>query len=189
LSFSVSKLYNYASAGIGKFEFTPNTAFQVPGTSLSVNVESISVEITDDVAKRTFGTAESSSVARQFDNHFNVTCADSDRVDFLTASYTEAKELASIASAYASNGGPLLDPYFGSDNDTASSVIRILAPIAEENDAEFTLDCTDPYEICDEDTIAYTLGGTTTVCCALNYFNSWLTQSHRSSTAICSSKR
>ncbi|KIY71347.1 zincin [Cylindrobasidium torrendii FP15055 ss-10] len=159
VSHKVADIYDFASAGTGKFSFTPKTELNVGDSAasasdlakVSVSSQAIEVEVTSDVAKRAYKRA-------------TPTCSDSSQLSFIDASYTEAKELASISSDYVSSNGAsdsLFSSYFSSNS--VSSVTGILDAVSGENDSSRTLSCVDEYDVCDGNVIAYTLIATTDI--------------------------
>jgi len=162
-------LYDFAAAGTGKFDFAPNTAFKLSEASTSSKVATIqstakpiTVEITGDVAKRNFPTPKRSAHSKRLDKRSVVECSDSTQSSFIEGSYTESKELASLGAEYVGSGGELVEAYFSSNDPSAVS--DILDGVATEDDSSRTLSCTDEYDVCDGNVIAYTLIATTNVC-------------------------
>ncbi|KAL1758091.1 Deuterolysin metalloprotease family-domain-containing protein [Schizophyllum commune] len=154
---SLATLYDFASAGAGSFTFEPKTEFKVGAANdvISEKVESTANTVTialDDVAKRSMEVKRAT-----------VSCSDSSLASFISASYSEGKELASLAASYISSNGAdsLFTAYYGgSSTSTVSS--KFLA-VASESDSSRTLNCSDPYGVCDGNVIAYTVIATTDI--------------------------
>jgi deuterolysin len=133
---SVSEIYDFSSAGTGNFSFNPNAAFKVASSSdasgkvqlsalqsVAPTVEPFQVEVTQDVARR----------SRFWMKRSTPECDDANKLDFITSSYSEGKDLASGASEYVSSGGQLVQDYFG--DNSASDVSDILDAVANEDDS------------------------------------------------------
>lgn len=165
-------MYNFASAGKGKFEFAPNTSFKVSDSgsakvsAIQSKIAPITVEITGDISKREFNTKRSAH-AKRLDKRATVDCADSAQASFIEGSYSEGKELANVALDSLSGGETDTSSAYFSTN-SLSSVTDILSAVATESDSSRTLSCTDEYDVCDGNVIAYTLIATTDVCCLSN---------------------
>ncbi|KAH9936816.1 Metalloprotease [Epithele typhae] len=149
----VAPLFDFEALGAGSFEFEPLTTFQVVDedarpNAYKVSVKTLKVNVKSDVQKREL---------RAIDKRAVVSCSSSSMASFISASYTEGKSLASIASSYiASNGAnSLFRSYFGSSS--TSSVRSVLNAVANENSSSRTLNCSDPYGVCGSGVIAYTL--------------------------------
>ncbi|KAK7037416.1 hypothetical protein VNI00_011166 [Paramarasmius palmivorus] len=175
----VASLFDFATAGVGKFSFQPNTEFRVAGVDeqashpvalaqVAADTQPIEVEVTGDLGKREWKRS-------------TVECSSSSEASFISASYTESKQLATIASSYVSSNGAsdsLFTAYFG--GNSASAVTTILDRVADENDSGRTLSCTDEFNVCDGNVIAYTLIATTDIYYCDIFFD------EQPSTALCS---
>ena len=62
-------------------------------------------------------------------------CSNTSERSFISASYTEAKELANVGIDYISSDGSLVDDYFSGSGSQASSVLQA---VASENDSSRT---------------------------------------------------
>ncbi|KAI3598455.1 deuterolysin m35 metalloprotease [Moniliophthora roreri] len=172
----VDSLFDFATAGAGKYSFQPITEFRVAGidqqaahpaalAQVSTTSEAIEVEVTGDLGKREWKRATTQ-------------CSNSAQASFIEASYTESKDLARIASSYVSSAGrsdSLFTAYFG--GNSVSAVTGILDRVADENDSSRTLSCTDDFGVCDGNVIAYTLISTTNIYYCDIFFNEVDTQS------------
>ncbi|KAF9030873.1 zincin [Hymenopellis radicata] len=162
VSHTVSEIYDFASAGTGTYSFAPLTEFQVAGAEDSVSAVAELAKVT--VAAPSVGVEVTSDVARRVRKRATDICKDSSMASFIDASYTEAKELASISSSYISTNGAsdsVYTAYFGASS--TSKVTGIIDAVADENDSSRTLSCTDDYNVCDGNVIAYTLISTTDI--------------------------
>ncbi|KAK0207105.1 Metalloprotease [Desarmillaria ectypa] len=171
--------------------FTPITSFRaaVPGNLLadisslskvSADSSSIGVEISSITKREPQSKRESRSGDIQvLDKHAVVSCSSSSESSFISASYTEGKALASLSSSYVSSNGAsdnLYRSYFGSTS--TSTVIRVLNAVASESSSSRT--CTDTYDVCDGNVIAYTVTSTTDIYFCDVFFDEF------PSTALCS---
>jgi deuterolysin len=157
----VTPLYDYASAGKGRFDFIPNTSFKVSDrSSVEATAAPVTVEITDDVFKRELKAKHSSH--SNLNKRSVVTCADAAKGSFIQSSYIESKELANVA-LHSLAGGPtsVSNAYFSTN--PVGSITDILGAVATESDDSRTLSCTDDFDVCDGNVIAYTLIATTNV--------------------------
>ncbi|KAG5644267.1 hypothetical protein DXG03_008752 [Asterophora parasitica] len=137
----IASLFDFASAGAGKFSFEPVTTFQVQGvqervaggahlSKIETASSSVEVEVTGDLANRVL----------------------------------QAKSLASIASSYVTSKGvsdSLYKAYWGAN--AASRVTSVLNAVASESSGSRTLGCTDSLNVCGGGVIAYTVTSTTNV--------------------------
>ncbi|KAG8826157.1 hypothetical protein FRC17_008358 [Serendipita sp. 399] len=83
--------------------------------------------------------------------------------DFQVAS-AESASLASLAANYISSrgtGDSLFRAYFGAS--TSSKPLTVFRAVANENSSTRTLNCSDPYGVCGNGVIAYTLTSTTNI--------------------------
>ncbi|KAF9445020.1 zincin [Macrolepiota fuliginosa MF-IS2] len=147
-----SHLFDFATAGPGKFTFSPVADFAISSNSafsrISAASSNVEVEVTGDVAKREFPLIKRETFF----------CANATQTAFMNGSYIEAKSLASISSSYVSSKGasdPVYTAYFGAN--PTSQVITILNAVANENSSSRSMDCTDELEVCGPGIIAYTL--------------------------------
>ncbi|KAK0443943.1 Deuterolysin metalloprotease family-domain-containing protein [Desarmillaria tabescens] len=170
----VSAIYDFGETG--KYTFTPISSFRAaaPGVSLadisslskvSADSSSIGVEISSVTKRELQSKHESrSSDVQVLDKRAVVSCSSSSESSFISASYTEGKALASLSSSYVSSNGAsdsLYRSYFGST--ATSTVIRVLNAVASESSSSRTLSCTDAYNVCDGNVIAYTVISTTDI--------------------------
>ncbi|KAK7037401.1 hypothetical protein VNI00_011151 [Paramarasmius palmivorus] len=185
----VASLFEFATAGVGRFTFLPNTDFRVAGVQeqashpaalaqVSAASEPIEVEVTGDLATRSWKRA-------------TTTCDNEQQASFIESSYTESKELASVASDYVTSNGAsdeLFQAYFGSNS--VSDVTGVLDKVANENvtaaeRTEFTLlSCVDEQNVCDGNVIAYTLISTTDIYYCDIFFDEVATDSLCSGTTV-----
>ncbi|ESK86193.1 deuterolysin m35 metalloprotease [Moniliophthora roreri MCA 2997] len=179
----VSSLFDFASAGVGRYSFQPITDLRVAGVDeqathpaalalVSPTSEAIEVEVTGDLGKREWKRA-------------TTTCEDPARASFIDASYTESKELARVASRYVSSAGasdPLFTAYFG--ENSVSNVMSVFDGVANEDDSSRTLSCTDDFDACDDGTIAYTYVETTNIYYCDAFFDEVPTNNLCSSTTV-----
>ncbi|RDB23883.1 Penicillolysin [Hypsizygus marmoreus] len=167
----VASLYDFASAGVGKFSFEPITTFQIQGTEkattpnfakLQATSNKVDVQITGDLAKRELPQLNKRAVD---------ICTTSSRKSFIDASYTEGKALASGAVSYINSNGAssLYRAYFGAIS--TSRVTSILNAVASENSGSRTLSCTDSFGACSSGVIAYTVISTTNIYFCSIFFN------------------
>ncbi|KAK7469978.1 hypothetical protein VKT23_001414 [Stygiomarasmius scandens] len=156
VSHSVADIFDFASAGAGTFSFTPRTEFKIAGAEdtqaqkVTVDVPTVDVEVNGVIARK----------AKRATN----ICEDATQAAFISAAESEGKELASIASDYISSNGAsdsLYSSYWGSS--PASTISGVFDRVANENDASRTLSCTDDFNVCDGNVIAYTVTSTTDI--------------------------
>ncbi|KAF9553541.1 zincin [Agrocybe pediades] len=168
---NIASIYDFASAGTGKFTFKPNAHFLMSSQSNDAKMldassapfshfevtssESVDVEITGGLI------SASSQVlhTRAFNN-----CTDPTKKNIIDLGYAEAKMLTSNASSYvtAEGNNTLFDEYFGST--PTADVIAVLNGVANENNSSRSLNCVDVYGACTESgLIAYTIIATTDI--------------------------
>ncbi|KAK7028941.1 hypothetical protein VNI00_014781 [Paramarasmius palmivorus] len=158
---NVASLFDFASSGLGVFSFQPNTNFHIVGqeqdqaslADFTVSTQPIEVEITNNLVARNSAFKRATP-----------TCTDSAQLDFITASYEESRELATLASEYISDNGAsddLFTAYFGSNS--ASAVLDVVNGVRNENDSGRVLSCEDELDVCDGNVIAYTVIATTDI--------------------------
>lgn len=130
----VAHLFDFATAGPGKFTFSPVANFAINDNASFSKVaaasSSVEVEVTGDLEKRELPVFNKRAVD---------ICTNASRKSFIDASYSEAKSLASIGSSYVSSRGTsdsVYRAYFGSN--TASRVTSILNAVANENSSSRT---------------------------------------------------
>ena len=160
--------YDFESAGAGAFSFAPTVNFQVAPVSALVKTQNdlssievisntVDIFVSSDVAKRDpeAGHAETKRGV--------LSCSNTSQGNFISASYTEAKTLASVAASYISSNGAnsLYTAYYSSNSQ--STVRGVFTGVANESGSR-TFSCSDPYGVCGSGTIAYTLIATTNVC-------------------------
>ncbi|KAF8165905.1 Metalloprotease [Crassisporium funariophilum] len=192
VSHEIASLYDFASAGVGKFSFDPITSFVVANTPVGKKSAStpdfasrlqavsnaVEVEITGDLSKREFV---------QLDSRATDICTTASRKSFIDASYSEAKTLASTSSSYITSRGAtdtLYKAYFGAT--ATSRVTSILNAVANENSSSRTLSCVDTYGACSSGVIAYTVIATTNIYFCSIFFNEVATSSLCSGTTVAS---
>ena len=164
----VAALYDFESAGAGAFSFAPVTTFQVAPVSALVKSQADLISI--EVISNTVDVFISSDVARLDPESKSkrgiITCSNSFQASTISASYTEAKELARLASSYiTSNGASSLYTAYYSSN-SPSTVASCFNAVANESGPR-TFSCTDTYGVCGGGVIAYTVIATTNVCSIL----------------------
>lgn len=184
----VASLFDFASAGAGKFSFEPITSFQVQGAEerlanselfkVQATSSTIEIEVTGDLAKRELAQLNKRAVD---------ICTTASRKSFIDASYTEGKSLASGASSYISSHGAsdsLYKAYFGAT--ATSRVTSILNAVASEGSSSRTLSCTDSFGACTSGVIAYTVISTTNIYFCSIFFNEVPTANLCSGTSVAS---
>jgi len=182
---NVAALYNFESAGAGKFAFEPLTNFIVAGAEGIVSADTVAkispisntvvVEIFGDVSKRELGINK-----RAVD-----ICTNASHKSFIDASYSEAKTLANDAASYISSrgsGDTLYRAYYGTTSTT--TVGNIFRAVASENSSSRTLSCTDSFNGCSSGVIAYTVISTTNIYFCSIFFNEATTASLCSGTSV-----
>ena len=164
----MTALYDFESAGAGTFSFVPVITFQIAPASALVKSQADLISI--KVVSNTVDIFISSDVARcdpeSKSKRGIITCSNSFQASTISASYTEAKELARLASSYiTSNGGSTLyNAYYSSNSPT--TVAGCFNAVANESGPR-TFSCTDTYGACGGGVIAYTVIATTNVCSIL----------------------
>jgi hypothetical protein len=120
----VSSQYDFASVGSGTFSFDPVANFHVASGSNSnlvrvpnVHTKSVQVAVNDVSKREQESTAETEN---GLGKRAKDVCTDRAKAAFIDNSYVTGKQLAALASTYASSGGPLLKSYFGT---TKASVV------------------------------------------------------------------
>ncbi|EJD50714.1 hypothetical protein AURDEDRAFT_159862 [Auricularia subglabra TFB-10046 SS5] len=167
----IAALFDFESLGTGAFSIEPVdhlpivVADAVDGSRPTLRPYELpsakaSFSVAKDVAKRTLPQKRS-----------RVTCSNSSQNSFISASYTEGKQLASLASSYiASNGAnSLYTSYF--KTTSTSNVRGVFNGVANENSSSRTLSCTDPYGVCNGNVIAYTVTSTTNIYYCSIFYN------------------
>ncbi|PVF99290.1 zincin [Serendipita vermifera] len=171
---NIAQLYDFESAGTGTFSFTPTTDFQIANTDTAVHdladtllvstrLPTVDVNIVSDVTRRG---------PKVLDKRSMVNCTDTSSSPFISASYEEAKSLASLAANYISTRGaddPLFVAYFGAQD--ISRPLSVFQAVESENDPERTLNCSDPYDVCWLNVIAYTVLSTTNIYYCPIFYN------------------
>lgn len=177
----VAELFDFASAGVGTFKFEANSLFQVTDTAerkstvdaldkIEIASSAVEVAVTHDVAKRDLTVLDKRAV---------VSCSSSTQAAFISAAYSEAKSLASGAAAYINAGTSTLYTAYYSTNSRTTVANRFTA-VANENSSSRTLNCSDPYGVCDGNVIAYTVIATTNIYFCSIFYN------EVASSALCS---
>lgn len=188
----VSSIYDFASVGTGAFTFTPVTDFvTVDSPAISsasakhveaghefskieteVTSNTVTVEVTNDVAKRDLEGREPEAEAGTLQKRARTVCSNTSQASFISSSYSEAKSLASLSSSYVNSRGTsdaLYRSYWGSNS--ASRVTSVFNGVANENSSSRTLSCTDSYGVCGGGVIAYTVIATTNIYYCSIFFN------------------
>ncbi|KAF9468294.1 Deuterolysin metalloprotease family-domain-containing protein [Collybia nuda] len=182
----VASLFDFASAGPGKFSFEPITNFQVVGaeestekfSKVQATTAKVEVEVTGDVSKRELPHLNKRAVD---------ICTTSTRKSFIDSSYSEGKSLASGASSYISSHGAsdtLYRAYFGAT--ATSRVTSIFNAVASENSGSRTLSCVDSLGACSGGVIAYTVISTTNIYFCSIFFNEVASTNLCSGTTVAS---
>ncbi|KAK7436844.1 hypothetical protein VKT23_014486 [Stygiomarasmius scandens] len=184
----VSSVFDFASAGAGSFTFEPVQTFQIAGAEAEVksivqmdkvaasSAPSVTVNISGDLAKRELPLNKRAT---------NI-CNSASQRSFIDASYTEAKQLASIASSYiGSNGANSLYTSYYKTNPT-STIRSVFNAVANENSNSRTLSCVDSFNACSSGVIAYTLIATTNIYYCSIFFNEVATSRLCSGTSVAS---
>ncbi|EAU82657.2 hypothetical protein CC1G_12425 [Coprinopsis cinerea okayama7 len=158
----LAALYDFASVGTGSFSFEPRINIvkadeddvRVSSFSdLTVGTSSVTVDVTDDVARRVLGGLN--LVEKRARNVVS-----------------ESRTLATAASSYVNSRGTsdsLYVAYWGTN--AASRVTSVFNAVANENSSSRTLDCVDQYGVCGGGTIAYTVIATTNIYYCSIFFN------------------
>ncbi|TFK49725.1 Metalloprotease [Heliocybe sulcata] len=180
----ISALYDFESLGVGSYSIEPVTTFQiwsnadelVPHAKAQIGAEPVSVEITDDVARRELKAAK--------DKRATVSCSNSSYRSFISSSYSEGQSLASIAASYVQSNGAdsLFRSYFGSTS--TSTVHTVLNRVATESSSSRTLNCNDAYSACSSGVIAYTVIATTNIYFCSIFYNEVTTSRLCSGTTV-----
>ncbi|KAH7101003.1 Metalloprotease [Auriculariales sp. MPI-PUGE-AT-0066] len=156
----VSALYDFEGALEGDFTFTPNAVLPIVTNKIAgsapelkivelTDLPSAAVKLSGDLARRELPGSKNAKRA-------TVSCSNSSRASFISQTYAESKVLAGYARDYASsNGTSSLVKAFWKTN-SASTVATRFNSVATENTSGRTLNCSDPYDICDE-AVAYTV--------------------------------
>ncbi|EPQ52527.1 Metalloprotease [Gloeophyllum trabeum ATCC 11539] len=179
----VASLYDFESLGTGSYSIEPVTTFQIWGNEgepvsrakAQIGAQPVSVLVKGDVSKRELKAKRAT-----------VSCSNSSQRSFISSSYTEGKSLASIASSYVSSNGAnsLYTSYFGST--PTSTVINVLNRVANENSGSRTLNCNDPYSVCGNGVIAYTVTSTTNIYFCSIFYDEVTTSRLCSDTSVAS---
>ncbi|KXN89006.1 Penicillolysin [Leucoagaricus sp. SymC.cos] len=177
----VAHLFDFATAGAGKFTFEPVADFAINANSafskVAASSSNVEVEVTGDLSKRELPVNK-----RAVD-----TCTNASRKSFIDSSYSEAKTLATTASSYVSSRGAsdsVYRSYFGSTS--TSRVTSILNAVANENSSSRTLSCTDALGACTSGVIAYTVISTTNIYFCSIFFNEVPTANLCTGTSVAS---
>ncbi|CAG8728837.1 11410_t:CDS:2, partial [Acaulospora colombiana] len=166
---NIAQLYDFESAGTGTFSFTPTNDFQVFSADTTIHniadtvrisapVPTVHVNVISDVMRRDLNVLDKRAVAN---------CSDTSSSPFIVTS-----SLASLAANYISTRGaddPLFVAYFGAQN--ISRPLSVFQAIESENDPERTLNCSDPYDVCWLNVIAYTVLSTTNIYYCSIFYN------------------
>lgn len=110
---TIGSLFDFESAGTGKFTFEPSQSFEVVGASqrITFNSPTVEVEVTEDVANRQPIDAQLSTPS----------CGDGGRNSVIATSLTEARAMAGGAASdlrtHPSSGA--WNAYFGGTNANA----------------------------------------------------------------------
>lgn len=178
----VAHLFDFATAGPGKYSFTPITNFSVNEndavSKVSADTTAVEIEVAGDLTKRDLPQLNKRAVD---------ICTTSSRKSFIDSSYSEAKTLARGASSYISSRGAsdsLYKAYYGTTS--TSTVTGILNAVANENSSSRTLSCVDTYGGCSSGVIAYTVISTTNIYFCSIFFNEATTASLCSGTTVAS---
>lgn len=147
----VAQLFDFESAGAGKFSFEALTLFPMADESALTKVQaaapSVEVEVTEDVATR--------QIVKRSTN----VCTSSSQKSYIDAAYAEGRQLASVSVSYINSrgaGDALFRSYWGTNS--ASTVNSVFSRVASGGSS--TLNCNDPFGVCDGNVIAYTLTST-----------------------------
>jgi deuterolysin len=176
----VAQLYDFESAGAGKFTFEALTAFPTEIDSSLSKVQApttaVEVEVTDDVAQRQIQPVNKRSTD---------VCTNASMKSFIDAAYSEARSLASISSSYISSSGAsdsLFRAYYGTNS--ASSVSTIFNRVASGGSS--TLNCQDALGACTSGVIAYTLVSTGNIYFCSIFYNEVTSSRLCSGTSVAS---
>ncbi|KJA29559.1 hypothetical protein HYPSUDRAFT_60416 [Hypholoma sublateritium FD-334 SS-4] len=188
VSHSIASLYDFESAGAGKFSFEPVTTFLMASgaqakvignfAKATAITNAVEVELSGDIARRDLV---------RLDKRARDICTTASKKTFIDASFTEAKTLASTAVSYISSRGAsdsLYKAYFGAT--ATSRVSTILNAVATESSTTRTLSCVDTYGACTSGVIAYTLIATTNIYFCSIFFNEVPTANLCSGTTVAS---
>ncbi|KIM23540.1 hypothetical protein M408DRAFT_253075 [Serendipita vermifera MAFF 305830] len=189
---NIGPLYKFHGLGVGSFSFAPRQDFQVASADsvvtdiadtlrVVVGSSSVDVNVTTDVTKRDL------ELERDLEKRAKVTCSTSSYSSFISASYTEGKALASLAANYISSRGTsdsLFKAYFGAT--TSTKPYTVFSTVASESSSTRTLSCTDPYAVCGNGVIAYTVTSTTNIYYCSIFYNEVTTSRLCSGTTVAS---
>ncbi|KAK0230165.1 Metalloprotease [Armillaria fumosa] len=191
----VSAIYDWG--GNANYTITPIASLRAaaPGnlladisslSSVSVDSSSFSVEISSVTKRELQSKHESrSSDVQVLDKRAVVSCSSPSESDFISASYTEGKALASLGSSYISFNGAtdsLYRSYF--DSTSTSTVTSVLDAAASESSSSRTLSCDDTYNLCDGNIVSYTVISTTNIYFCDIFFNEVATTELCSGTTV-----
>ncbi|KAF5376128.1 hypothetical protein D9615_007679 [Tricholomella constricta] len=185
----VASLFDFASAGTGKFSFEPITSFQVQSvderlagvpefSKIEASASSVEIEVTGDLVKREIPQLNKRAVD---------ICTTTSKKSFIDASYTEGKALASGGVSYINSHGAsdsLYRAYFGATS--TSTITSKLSAVANENSSSRTLSCVDSFGVCSGGVIAYTVISTTNIYFCSIFFNEVPSSSLCSGTSVAS---
>jgi deuterolysin len=185
----VADRYDFAAAGAGKFTFEPVTTFQVSsvpsGNSVAAigDLTRIDVSAADKVEVAVSGEIKNQELPH--DKRAVDTCTNSNK-SFIDSSYSEGKSLASVASSYIGSHGAdsLFTSYY--KTNTPSSIQAVFNNVANENSSSRTLNCSDPYAVCGNGVIAYTVISTTNIYFCSIFYNEVTTSRLCSDTSVAS---
>lgn len=179
----ISALYDFESLGTGSYSIEPVTTFQiwsndsepVARAKAQIGSEAFAVKVNGDVKRRELPRKRAT-----------VSCDDTSQASYISSSYQEGQELASIASDYVSSNGrdDLYTSYFGTT--PTSTVIGVLDNVANEDDSGRTLNCADVANACDDGVIAYTLTSTTDIYFCDIFYDEVETEQLCSGTSVAS---
>ncbi|KAF5335624.1 hypothetical protein D9758_014803 [Tetrapyrgos nigripes] len=184
----VASLFDFATAGEGSFTFEPIQTFQIAEVEAQItalgqmdkvaasSAPSVTVNISGDLSKRE---------VRQNKRAVDI-CTNASRKSFIDASYTEAKQLATVAANYISSNGAnsLFTSYYKSSS--TSTIRSVFTAVAGENSSSRTLSCTDSFGACSSGVIAYTVIATTNIYYCSIFFNEVPSTSLCSGTSVAS---
>ncbi|TRM67414.1 Deuterolysin metalloprotease family-domain-containing protein [Schizophyllum amplum] len=171
---NIAALYDFESAGTGIFTFAPKVELKVGAAdeAISEKVQSTANTVTVEIG----------NVAKRHleEKRATVSCSNTSYRSFISSSYTEGKALASLAASYINSNGrsSLFTAYWG--QSSTSTVASKFTAVANENSSSRTLNCSDPYGVCDGNVIAYTLIATTNIYYCSIFYN------EVASTRLCS---
>ncbi|KAK7047609.1 hypothetical protein VNI00_006377 [Paramarasmius palmivorus] len=182
----LADVFDFATVGAGTFKFEPLVDLRVGGLEEEIASPAALAKVT--VASQAIEITVTGEIAKREEKRAVSVCSNASRKSFIDASYTEAKELARLASSYVTSRGAsdsLYRAYF--KTNSASTISSRFNAVANENSSSRTLSCTDPYGYCPGgNVIAYMLVATTNIYYCDIFFREVASTSLCSGTTVAS---